>query len=56
MKNQQVSIFFTFLIILILPHTTQQELGKLVMVQELFRHGARYPGQVLGIGDEYAGQ
>lgn len=32
----------------------QEREGKLIFVQEIFRHGARNPYQILGIGDEYA--
>jgi hypothetical protein len=49
------SYAFLLLFVVIIQITAARQEGKLLMVQELFRHGSRFPGQVLGIGDEYAG-
>lgn len=49
-----VSYQLLALIALLLAASAQQAPPKLVYVQEIFRHGARYPEKILGIGDEFA--
>jgi hypothetical protein len=41
-----------FLLICLSCQALNEE-GKLIFVQEVFRHGARNPFQSMGIGDDY---
>jgi hypothetical protein len=55
--KSKVSLFSILLLLALLAQLSLgQESGKLIMIQEVFRHGARFPDQVLGIGDEYGAE
>jgi hypothetical protein len=48
-----VSSLFCLLASLLVLIQVQEPQPKLMFIQTIFRHGARYPEQILHIGDEF---